>query len=240
MKEFEPSMNKRSEKMRLCIMFSVCVLAAGMAQANTTDLNDTITAIYGAGNPNSGWVSSTMADGSTLALIADYRGTGVVPNNGDGSYTFPTGTAPANPNRAVWNFAFSVSDPLGITSKSWVSYELSITGPGGVNTSFLLSAILDNAYLTPSGIQTGTYADFATGATVMQNSENVKFAFLGGNPSLPGDYVISLKANNNAYRYVQNEADITVHVVAVPEGGLTAMLLGMGMLAVGWVRRMVK
>jgi hypothetical protein len=49
------------------------------------------------------------------------------------------------------------------------------------------------------------------------------------NPNRGWDYNITGNYNRNA-----DGGSI------VPDGGLTAMLLGMGMLGLGWVRRMVK
>ena len=206
-------------------------------RANTLSLNDTITAIYGSGNPDNGWVSSTATDGSVLALRANNRNNGFVPNNGDSSYSFPVGTDPGNAARAIWNFAFSVEETGGLASKP-NDYILSLVGPGGVNYSFDVRLIPDNAYLvaggiSPSfafgsivtsavfggGISTGEFSDYGPLSTIMQNSENI--VFFGGNPNLPGDYKISLESIGPSG--VENSVGITVHVgnVSVPDSGGT-------------------
>jgi len=227
--------------MRILTMLATTavVLAVVNSRANTLNHNDTITAIYGSGNPNVGWNSSTMSDGSVLALMADNRHTGAVPNNGDGSYSFPTGTDPSNPARALWNFAIDVSNGATLGSQPFAKYIVSIMGPGGVNSSFLMQSVPDNAYQTSSGVHTGTFATYGSGATVMQNSENLLF-FPGGNANLPGDYNISLVENTPAG--IVNEVDIVVHVGSVPDvGSSTAGLLALSLAPLGligaWLRR---
>jgi hypothetical protein len=211
---------------KLVLAALAIVLPLVAVQATVVNLNDTIPAIYGSGNPGSGWVSSAQyAGGPKLALMAHNRSTGQVPNNGDGSFSFPVGTAPGNANRALWNFDFSVTGPVGLNS----SYILSITGPGGVNTSFNLENIPDNAYATSTGVHTGLSTAYINDATVMQNSENIKFGFIGGDPNLAGDYLINLRAFNTAWQYTQNEVSMTVHVgspSSVPEVSPTMASLG--------------
>lgn len=236
---------KKHHNLLMVLLTLIC--GAVGANANTINPDDTINAIYGSGNPDHGWVSSTATDGSVLALRANNRNNGVVPNNGDSSYSFPIGTDPANPARAIWNFAFSVEEPGGLTSKP-NDYILSILGPGGINYSFDVRLIPDNAYLVAGGISptlarsgsmvfgslaglgggifTGEFSDYGYMSTVMQNSENI--VFFGGNPSLPGDYKIDLQSVGTAG--VENSVSILVHVgdVSVPDRGST---LGMSALA---------
>jgi hypothetical protein len=236
-------------KLKTLITAIICGFAM-MAKANTLNLNDTIAAIYGSGNPNHGWVSSTAPDNSVLALRANNRNNGVVPNNGDSSYSFPIGTDPANPARAIWNFAFSVEEPGGLTSKP-NDYILSLVGPGGVNYSFDVRLIPDNAYLTAGGISpamafssmgfgpmsslggtvfTGTFGDYGPLSIMMQNSENI--VFFGGNPNLPGDYKISLQSIGPSG--VENSVGITVHVgsVNVPDSAGTFAMSAMAFLPI--------
>lgn len=66
----------------------------------TADYNDTITAIFGTGNPDGSWVSAS-ASGTVAALRFRERFTTNMPNNGAGVFTFPLGTDV--------NFDFSLS-----------------------------------------------------------------------------------------------------------------------------------
>lgn len=226
---------------KLGTLGGLLMLACTAAMATTVNLNDTVTAIYGTGNPDNGWITSTASGGTTLGLNADFRNTGVVPNNGDGSYSFPTGFDPAHPTtRAIWNYAFSVNNPQGLLGSS---YWLSITGPG-VNTTFNLAVIGDNAYgtsSTPNGGGTvGTYSSVA-GATVMQNSENI--IFLGADPNAAGDYNFRLFETVPSGSFtlppdrILNEVDATVHVGSVPDSGSTLTLSAMAIVPLLLVRK---
>lgn len=59
----------------------------------------------------------------------------------------------------------------------------------------------------------------------------------------PGIHVINLydaKNNDGLNGYDGQPNGVRQSYIYVPDGGLTVMLLGMGMVAVGWVRRFVK
>src|SRR5688572_25029709 len=71
--------------------------------------NQNITAIFGSGNPNTGWTADT-SNGITLALRAKSRLNGST-SNVNGTYTYATAPAP----RGEWNYEFSINsgtDPL--------------------------------------------------------------------------------------------------------------------------------
>src|SRR5688500_16347208 len=84
------------------------LLCTAIAPALFADsYNTNITAIYGGGNPDTGWTSDS-GNGITLGLRAKNRDTGVTPNNGAGVYSFATGYNAAN-TRALWNYEFSIN-----------------------------------------------------------------------------------------------------------------------------------
>ena len=92
-----------------------------------TTFNAPITAIFGSGNPDSGWVSS-VDNNIELGLRAKDRNTGATPNNGAGTYSFATGFSnPPTNSRAIWNFEFSINsdDSSGTAPLSSYRYVLS-------------------------------------------------------------------------------------------------------------------
>jgi hypothetical protein len=218
--------------------------------ALSVNYNDTITAIYGGGNPDNGWLSTTLSDGTVLALQAKNRDNGAVPNNGDGSWSFAPGFSTITPSRSLWNMQWSVSTP-GALLTSGYNYTFSMTGPGGYSVSFPISALLDNSYgtsSTPNGQGAESIYALAGSSTVAQNSWNN--TFLGGSATLPGDYITTLTRTpiivpsfSPSAVATPNSISGIVHigVQSVPETGSTAaaLALGLGSLAVpaGFLRR---
>ena len=136
--------------------------------------NQNIVAIFGSGNPNTGWTADT-SNGITLALRAKSRLNGST-SNVNGTYTYATAPTP----RGEWNYEFSINsgtDPLAT-----YDYYLSTDGDPSqcINYSTVnpLTHWNDNSYGTSSTANgqgtEGTVVLSATN-TIAQNSQNITF-----------------------------------------------------------------
>jgi hypothetical protein len=97
----------------------------------------------------------------------------------------------------------------------------------GTDSVPLVGQIIYHDYVNDMQLQinTGNTVTFYLGGGLILDVTPIaydKYALPGVNYYMPSDYV---------------NADFTLRV---PDGGVTAMLLGIGMLAIGWFRRIVK
>ena len=219
-------------------------LAAFVPSIMAIQYDQNITAIYGTGNPNGGWTTET-GGGITLGLRGKNRDTGATPNV-NGTYSFPTGVA-SNPNRALWNFEFSINS--GTAALSAYDYSFSVDLDPSQGTSFLtfnpLTAYGDNSYgnagtANGQGVE-GLAAVLAGINTVAQNSQNI--VFLGLDPFENATYDFVLTASSAAGG-PQASVGITVVVgsggARVPDAGSTMALLGTALLGMVGVQRKLK
>jgi hypothetical protein len=176
------------KKLLVLTLISAAVLSASAAVL----YNQNITAIYGSGNPNTGWAADT-SNGIELGLRAKNRDTGSTTNL-NGVYTFNVGAAP----RGEWNYEFSINsgtDPL-----STYDYYISTDGDPSkcvrYTTVDALNYWNDNSYGTNAtangqGVE-GPATALAATNTIAQNSENITF----------GDYPGGVQTLGNAtYNY---------------------------------------
>lgn len=241
--------------MRKSLSASAVILTAFLGTnfgVQALDYDQDITAIFGSGNPQQGWTTYTD-DMIQLGLRAKNRTDGTTPNDSAGTYSFPTGTAPAS-SRAIWNFEFSanvaVPDINGdIPSGPVISdylYKLSVDLDPSAGTSFLeynpFLVYTDNSFgdsstaagagVEPGIIGNGLYP-------LSQNSQNI--TFLGGNPLLDATYDFIFGAYNYDGDLV-GETKMTVVVGEggarkVPDAGSTFAILGIGVAGLGILRR---
>lgn len=206
--------------------------------------DDVITAIYGDGNPDADWTSSTGTNGIKLALRAKNRTTGEVPNVND-VYSFAPGVDGGGV-RALWNFEFSIFSGSDTTPLNEYDYFLGIDLDPSQGISYLLGGINalttypDNAYgdsTTANGA--GIVGTSALGDTnsLAQNSQNITFGYIGLDPNLDATYNYELFAVSKGTGVTGTrlaEVGITVVVgkggASVPDGGTTAALLGASLL----------
>ncbi len=160
--------------------------AATMSAWAVVAYNQNITAIFGGGNPDTGWTADT-SNNITLALRAKNRTNGDT-SNVSGVYTFAT--APAT--RGLWNYEFSInSDPaVGVAPLSTYDYYLSADGNPSQCVTFTtvnpLSYWQDNSYginttANGAGVE-GTAAALADSNNIAQNSQNITFGDYPGGP----------------------------------------------------------
>jgi hypothetical protein len=166
----------------------------------------------GTGTSNGHFAVDTEANGVELGLRASLRFIGPITPVGN-LYTAPAGIG--SPNRALWNFEFSVN-PGTFGDHSLIT----ITGPGGTYAFNPQTTIFDS---TPPG------------GPLYQNSENLGFGFLAiplnFNPYATGLYTFDLKlfdAGNNQL------GDVSIQVNAVPEPSTWAMLI-LGFAGIGFL-----
>lgn len=173
---------------------AVLSFIAAATSAPALEYNQTITAIFGSGNPDTGWTTATGAGGIELGLRAKNRDDGTTPNV-EGIYSFPTGASANHPGRALWNFEFSIN--VGAQMFSMYDFYLGIDMDSGIGVNYVSSLINpltllgDNSYgKAATGNGQGEETTFANaqieGYTIAQNSLNI--AFLGLDPNAPGIY----------------------------------------------------
>jgi hypothetical protein len=213
----------------------------------TVSQADTITAIMGTGIPDDGWVANVTypATGSTqngvqVALRARNEWGGTLTQTGF-DYYVNTGTLDAS--HALWNLDFSINSDLdgsanGLNNLTAYTYKLTFEGHGSIDP---LAYFSDNSYGNNStGQGAGVEDNNPSAHNIAQNSENALFPWPGINPNVPGTYVFTLEAfqlDPNAVPNPYARTQIAIHVSAVPDGGMTAVLLGLGLVGMSFVGR---
>ena len=241
---------QKSEIMKKSSLFTslavIASLAIPIATSNaaivgTYDQNDTITAIYGGGNPDTGWVSAE-GGGAQVALRAHqqylvYAGLTPSPN-----YTFWTGT------EISLDFSFAVNE-AGVGSDNLDDFDFFLyydTDPGPlVNFSSAIAVKAsapvgfgnDNSYGT-SGTANGAGQEgpaFLPTATIGQNSQ--KPQWFGGPTFLTeGEYAFAIEAvkpaiPNVAPAITVARAEISITAVPEPSGAMLLGLTALGLIS---------
>ncbi len=164
--------------------------------ATAQSYDQSIVAIFGSGNPNTGWTVDTD-NGITLALRAKNRETASTSNT-LGVYAEPAGLQAPNFNRARWNFEFSVSN-LDLDGKD---YYVALDNDPSVGINFNpidISLIPDNSFgivgtANGAGVE-GLWSTLAPSNTIVQQSHNIVFyPTLGFDPNANATYEIELYA----------------------------------------------
>lgn len=212
----------------------LALIATSTTSYALTVYNDTVISIFGAGNPNGGWTTFTDND-TQIALRGKNRTDGTTPNNGAGVYQFPTGTAPAS-TRALWNFEWSVDvgPQHNLNDFTYrLSFDVDPTTARNfivVNplTTFLDSSLGDSSTANGAGVETAQFGLFS----IMQNSFNITFGPMFGNPNLAATYDFKLEVFDG--NRLLNEGQISVEVggggTRVPDTGSTIGLLSAGLI----------
>jgi hypothetical protein len=225
--------------MKKILALVLCSSIAPAAWAVT--YNDTITAIYGTGNPDTGWTSET-ANGITLALRGKNRDTGATPNS-LGVYTFATGLNIAG-TRARWNYEFSIDS--GASFLSAYDYYLSVDLDPSMGISFTtinpFAAFNDNSFGDSSTANGAGYegpgatnALLAGSNMIAQNSQNI--IFIGLDPFQNATYnyelyAVASGAGAAGTRLTSVSASVVVGTggAPVPDSASTSVLIGLGLV----------
>ncbi len=229
------------KKLFFSLTMILALMATSSAQAITIAYNDTVTAIFGSGNPDTGWTTFTEND-TQIALRGKNRTDGTTPNNGAGVYQFPTGTAPAS-SRALWNEEWSINvGPNRVLTD--LSYQLSFDiDPSTARnfivvnplTTFLDSSLGNNSTANGAGVETAQFGLF----NIMQNSFNITFGPMFGDPNLAATYDLKLEIFDG--NRLLNSGSISIEVggggTRVPDAGSTAGLLTAGLLGLAIFKR---
>lgn len=221
---------------KLSMFMGMCALLLLNTNSHAIAYNDTITAIFGSGNPDTGWVSDT-GNGVQVAIRAKNRTDGSTPNNGAGVYSFATGTAPAS-TRARWNWEFSAnSDVLGTSGDSLLDYTwlLSVDTDPSAATSFTtfnpFAFYLDNELGNNSTANgAGVIDPFNLGLyNVGQNSQNITFAPWSLDPNANATYDFVFAAYDGTRQIASTEMQVVVGSggTRVPDNGSTFGMMAM-------------
>jgi hypothetical protein len=230
-------------------LFSALVLAAVVPSGwATVSYNENITAIFGGGNPDTGWTADSGANGLQLALRAKIVANGNTAN-ASGTYSYAT--------PGIWNYEFSINS--GASLLSTYDYYLAVDRDpsAGVNFGVVtpLSYWVDNSYGDSStangaGVE-GTAATYASTYHIAQASQKITFGdYPGGALGLDANATYSYElyaVEKNAGIDGAHLADVDITVVvgaggvaaapSVPDAGSTCMLLGMGFAGLVGLRR---
>ena len=210
-----------------------------------------ITAIFGTGNPNTGWTADSQ-NGLQLGLRAKARIGGSTANV-SGTYSFAT--APAT--RGLWNYEFSINSDSVNGTAPLTSYDYYLAVDRDPSQGVLYSVVdplakwADNAYgnnSTANGAGTvGTATALAGLNNVAQNSENITFSdYPGGalplDPNATYSYELYAVAKGTGVNGTKL-ADVGITVVvgnggaAVPDAASTCTLLGVAFTGLAALRR---
>ncbi len=181
--------------MKRIVSIVLVSLVGLVAHAATLTFNDTQVAIFGSGNPDTGWTTSN-GGGVELSLRGKDRVSGSTANV-NGVYSYPTGTVPPANNRAVWNWEWNID--TGTATLGTYDYFLGIdTDPSAAIAFSYVDPLTfwnDNSYGT-SGTANGAGLEGPFGlfgsSTIAQQSQNL--VFVGGDPNLDATYNYELFA----------------------------------------------
>lgn len=176
------------------VVFIASIVFWGVASASL-QYDQVITAIFGAGNPNTGWTVSSD-QGVTVALRAKNRENGSTANI-NGVYSEPAGFLPGN-TRAKWNFEWSVDSGLVNLDNYDVYLAIDNDPSVGINYTVVNTALIpDNSFgnsltLNGQGVE-GPWATYAPVYSIVQQSHNLTFyPSLGFDPNANATYEFEL------------------------------------------------
>ncbi len=184
--------------MKKSVLSVVSVFFVVAAAVAALSYNQNIVAIFGSGNPNTGWTVDESG-GVKLALRAKNREDANTFNI-SGVYPEPVGVVAPNNNRAKWNWEFSIDS--GTVPLNTYEYYLNIDMDRSTGKSFLvvnaLTGFTDDSYGTGStangqGLE-GTAATYAGSMTIVQQSQNIAFWGLISEAVLDSTYDYELYA----------------------------------------------
>lgn len=229
-------------------LFTLLLLSTIAHSGWAVSYDQNITAIFGSGNPNTGWTTDAgIGSGIVLGLRAKNRTTGDT-SNVNGVYSYAT--APAT--RGLWNYEFSINS--GTPNLDAYDFYLAVDGDSSQGISYTtvnpLSYWLDNSYgnngtLQGQGVE-GTDA-LASANNLAQNSQNITFGdYPGGAQTL----FPNATYNYNLFAVTRGAgvdgsrlADVSITVVvgqggsAVPDAGSTLALMSVACAGIAGLRR---
>lgn len=230
-------------KMKLLVALAITSVVIPLSSARAVTYNQTDTAIFGSGNPDTGWTVES-GGGVTLGLRGKNRTTGDT-SNVNGDYAVPTGFAALN--RGFGNAEFSVDTGASTLLASGLTFWFGFDTDASVNSLFTylpLAAVTDSWYGSDSTVNgggtVGTYA-LAAFHSEMQNSIN-QF-HLGVNPLVDGTYEYELFATQGTLSTDTRVASVGVTIqvgqggTSVPDTGSSLGMLAAGFTGLGLLRR---
>lgn len=176
-------------------VFLSLLMAAGTLVA-ALSFNQNIVAIFGAGNPDTGWTADSDGD-VILGLRAKNREDASTANT-SGVYSEPTGLQQPNNNRARWNWEFSINSGVNVLNAYDYYIEIDTDRSTGI-TKLVVNALTffaDNSYgngstLNGQGVE-GPAATYASVYNIAQQSQNI--VFYGLDATLDSTFTYTLYA----------------------------------------------
>jgi hypothetical protein len=237
---------KTLNRLLLLTAFLLCAAPLRLLAVPVMSFDESRTAIFGSGNPDTGWTTSYDSSlNLAVSLRAKNRVTGSTANNGAGTYSYAS--APAT--RGLWNYEFSLDS--GFAPLSSYDFFLSVDRDSSQGVSYAtinpLTHWFDNSFGTIATVNgQGTEGPsflLAGSNTIAQNSQNITFGGLTGYPG--GALVLEQNATYTYNLFATASgagvggtrlADTTINVVVgnggepaqnVPDTGGTLALIGL-------------
>ncbi len=248
-------------KLTVALGLATATMAFGApAQALLFDQNVTPDVIFGTGNSNGFWTVDRN-NNVEVGLRGKIRYQGVYNSQGNGTYTFDTGSSNVPPSSAaLWNYEFAINVNLngspGGRTLADVDIVLSIDTDPGLGQSWISfnpfaawtdNAVGDNSTGNGGGVD-GTDIGVWGPLSVAQNSQNLGWTL--GALSIPFDYDLAATYDfrlavfdpgligqvENPVPLALTEMTVEVGGGAIPEPSSLA-LLGAGLAGLVYVRR---
>jgi hypothetical protein len=190
------------------------------------DYNSDTTAIFGSGNPNGSWVSTTNL-GVTTEFRFKNRTTGDFGYDGAGTYSHTVGTQV----QVEWS-AGSDTDLSGYVFVIQTDTDPTI---GISGSTFTINNYTDNSFgtnTTPNGAGVeGTWASLAGISTIAQNSQREEW--MGVNRNINGTYLFSMTAyaaSDTGFTTPLARTEATLNFVPEPSAALLGAVGVLGLL----------
>lgn len=235
-------MNKSLIRSALCSLALGTALSSSAISVSYDTFGQTDDTFGGSGIPNNAVATTTIQDGAAtinLGLTAHQRyDNPALINDGAGTFTANAGSNAKGPNNivgALWNFAWDidVSGALPASYQFTLLYDFnpaagtSESAHGSINLSHLLYGSLDGSENLLFSFLDGTTPNGALAQAVgLTAPPSGSF-----DPNVNGEYTFALIASQGGNEL--GRSAIRVNVVggtsaSVPDGGATAILLGLG------------
>jgi hypothetical protein len=177
------------------LLLSLLMAATGTLVA-ALSFNQVIVAIFGAGNPDTGWTADS--DGNVVLALRAKNRENASTVNASGVYAMPAGLQAPNNNRARWNWESSINSGTNVLSAYDYYLEIDMDRSTGISNLVVnaLTFFADNSYgndstLNGQGLE-GPASTYASIYNIAQQSQNI--VFYGLDATLDSTFTYTLYA----------------------------------------------